>query len=45
MARRLRSVAQELERVADLVEERTNDTIGFFDEETGKFEEDWIKSV
>ena len=32
-------------QVADLVEEKTNDTIGFFDEESGKFEEDWIKHV
>jgi len=45
LAKRLRAVAHELERVADLVEEKTNDTIGFFDEENGKFEEDWIKHV
>ena len=45
LAARLRSVARELERVASLVEETTNDTIGFFDEESGKFEEDWIKHV
>ena len=33
------------EQVADLVEERSNDTIGFFDESEGKFEEDWIKKI
>ena len=32
-------------QVADLVEERSNDTIGFFDESEGKFEEDWIKKI
>ena len=32
-------------KVADLVEERSNDTIGFFDESEGKFEEDWIKEI
>ena len=32
-------------KVADLVEERSNDTIGFFDESKGKFEEDWIKKI
>ena len=32
-------------KVADLVEERSNDTIGFFDESEGKFEEDWIKKI
>ena len=45
LAQRLRGVARELERVARLVEETENDTIGFFDEEKGKFEEDWIKTV
>jgi len=45
LSERLRSVARELERVADLVEERSNDTIGFFDESEGKFEEDWIKKI
>ena len=34
-----------LSKVADLVEERSNDTIGFFDESEGKFEEDWIKEI
>lgn len=42
MADRLRSVAEELNRCADLVEEKTNDTIGFFDESLGKFEDDWF---
>jgi len=42
MADRLRSVAEELNRCADLIEEKTNDTIGFFDESVGKFEEDWF---
>ena len=27
------------------MEERSNDTIGFFDESEGKFEEDWIKKI
>ena len=45
LAARLRSVAEELKRCADLVEETTNDTIGFFDESKNKFEEDWIKKV
>ena len=43
LAERLRSVAEELKRCADLVEGNTNDTIGFFDETKKKFEEDWIK--
>jgi len=45
LATRLRSVAEELKRCADLIEEKTNDTIGFFDETKNKFEEDWIKKI
>jgi len=45
LAGRLRAVADELKRGADLVEEVTNDTIGFFDETKKKFEEDWIKKI
>ena len=33
---RLRSVVHELERVADLLEGKTSDAIGFFNEENGK---------
>ena len=32
MSRRLRSVSHELDRVADLLEERTSDAIGFYNE-------------
>ena len=39
LAERLRSVADELTRCADLVAEKTNDAIGFFDESKGKYEE------
>ena len=45
LAERLRSVAEELKRCADLVEGNTNDTIGFFDETKNKFEEDGIKKI
>jgi len=45
MANRLRSVADELQRCADLVEEKTNDTIGFFDESKKQFEDDWLKGI
>lgn len=38
MSRRLRSVSHELDRVADLLEERTSDAIGFYNEESGKHE-------
>jgi len=36
LAGRLRSVVHELERVANLLEGNTNDTIGFFNEDNGK---------
>ena len=36
MGTRLRSVVQELERVADLLEGKANDAIGFFNEANGK---------
>jgi len=36
LARRLRSVVHELERVADLLAGQSNDAIGFFNEENGK---------
>ena len=39
LAARLRSVADELTRCADLVSEKTNDAIGFFDESKGVYEE------
>lgn len=39
LAQRLRSVAEELTRCADLVAEKTNDAIGFFDESKGAYEE------
>jgi len=39
LAERLRSVAEELTRCADLVAEKTNDAIGFFDESKGAYEE------
>merc|ERR1719419_868485 len=41
LAERLRSVAHELSRCADLVEENTNDAIGFFDESKGVYEEEY----
>jgi len=39
LAERLRSVAEELTRCADLVAQKTNDAIGFFDESKGVYEE------
>jgi len=41
LAERLRSVAHELSRCADLVEENANDAIGFFDESKGVYEEEY----
>jgi len=41
LAERLRSVADELTRCADLVAEKTNDAIGFFDENKGKYKEEF----
>ena len=35
LAARLRSVVEELTRCADLVAEKTNDVVGFFDESKG----------
>jgi len=42
LADRLRSVAEELTRCADLVAEKTNDAIGFFDESKGKYKEEYL---
>ena len=39
LAARLRSVVEELTRCADLVAEKTNDAVGFFDESKGEHEE------
>ena len=39
LAARLRSVAEELTRCADLVAEKTNDAVGFFDESKGAYKE------